>query len=101
MPAAKSMYCRPSASVSRALSACTAWKPHITPTPRGMAALRRFWSCWFGEEAVALDMRGVSVDGGARLPVIVGIGFRSEEHTSEIQSPCNLVCRLLLEKKKT
>src|SRR2546426_4665412 len=28
-----------------------------------------------------------------------GIGERSEEHTSELQSPCNLVCRLLLEKK--
>src|SRR2546426_3623649 len=27
-------------------------------------------------------------------------GARSEEHTSELQSPCNLVCRLLLEKKK-
>src|SRR3989454_5001799 len=27
-------------------------------------------------------------------------GDRSEEHTSELQSPCNLVCRLLLEKKK-
>src|SRR5256885_7538863 len=27
-------------------------------------------------------------------------GKRSEEHTSELQSPCNLVCRLLLEKKK-
>src|SRR5256885_15932240 len=27
-------------------------------------------------------------------------GHRSEEHTSELQSPCNLVCRLLLEKKK-
>src|SRR5256885_13233048 len=26
--------------------------------------------------------------------------FRSEEHTSELQSPCNLVCRLLLDKKK-
>src|SRR5256885_13046018 len=40
----------------------------------------------------------------------LGLGFgpvknladfaRSEEHTSELQSPCNLVCRLLLEKKK-
>src|SRR5256885_4070717 len=30
-----------------------------------------------------------------------GVGApRSEEHTSELQSPCNLVCRLLLEKKK-
>src|SRR5256885_3555929 len=28
------------------------------------------------------------------------IDWRSEEHTSELQSPCNLVCRLLLEKKK-
>src|SRR3989454_6884769 len=29
-----------------------------------------------------------------------GFAKRSEEHTSELQSPCNLVCRLLLEKKK-
>src|SRR5256885_7250002 len=29
-----------------------------------------------------------------------GLEARSEEHTSELQSPCNLVCRLLLEKKK-
>src|SRR5256885_2409667 len=28
------------------------------------------------------------------------LSTRSEEHTSELQSPCNLVCRLLLEKKK-
>src|SRR5256885_10560307 len=28
-------------------------------------------------------------------------GARSEEHTSELQSPCNLVCRLLLEKKNS
>src|SRR5256885_11976634 len=32
-------------------------------------------------------------------PEPVGV-VRSEEHTSELQSPCNLVCRLLLEKKK-
>src|SRR5256885_6229806 len=33
---------------------------------------------------------------------VIGSYFplRSEEHTSELQSPCNLVCRLLLEKKK-
>src|SRR5256885_8781227 len=29
------------------------------------------------------------------------VWLRSEEHTSELQSPCNLVCRLLLEKKNT
>src|SRR5256885_12979030 len=39
------------------------------------------------------------------LPGLVDAGYRtivirSEEHTSELQSPCNLVCRLLLEKKK-
>src|SRR2546426_1864985 len=34
-----------------------------------------------------------------RGPPELGQG-RSEEHTSELQSPCNLVCRLLLEKKK-
>src|SRR5256885_11503101 len=31
---------------------------------------------------------------------VSGLQIRSEEHTSELQSPCNLVCRLLLEKKK-
>src|SRR5256885_12473995 len=31
---------------------------------------------------------------------LAGRELRSEEHTSELQSPCNLVCRLLLEKKK-
>src|SRR5256885_13042657 len=33
--------------------------------------------------------------------LIVALLARSEEHTSELQSPCNLVCRLLLEKKNT
>src|SRR5256885_5290699 len=35
-----------------------------------------------------------------RFYVASGLRARSEEHTSELQSPCNLVCRLLLEKKK-
>src|SRR5256885_11377837 len=34
-----------------------------------------------------------------RTLVFVAFGRRSEEHTSELQSPCNLVCRLLLEIK--
>src|SRR2546426_9257976 len=38
---------------------------------------------------------------GADLRLGHALSFvRSEEHTSELQSPCNLVCRLLLEKKK-
>src|SRR5688500_19847957 len=40
-------------------------------------------------------------DGWLDSPPTAGGGIsRSEEHTSELQSPCNLVCRLLLEKKK-
>src|SRR5256885_6584888 len=37
----------------------------------------------------------------ARPAGLGGPAIRSEEHTSELQSPCNLVCRLLLEKKKS
>src|SRR2546426_10356818 len=37
-------------------------------------------------------------DVGGELRTLIHV--RSEEHTSELQSPCNLVCRLLLEKKK-
>src|SRR5256885_8349138 len=33
------------------------------------------------------------------LVILSSFSLRSEEHTSELQSPCNLVCRLLLEKK--
>src|SRR5256885_9780954 len=46
-----------------------------------------------------LAWRGQVVEGfGARSKTLMGT-IRSEEHTSELQSPCNLVCRLLLEKK--
>src|SRR5256885_8748544 len=47
-----------------------------------------------GDVVVAEDLR---VDGEVLLADEPGP--RSEEHTSELQSPCNLVCRLLLEKK--
>src|SRR2546426_7833569 len=39
-------------------------------------------------------------EGRALLQRSAAVVCRSEEHTSELQSPCNLVCRLLLEKKK-
>src|ERR1039457_440875 len=39
--------------------------------------------------------------GGRDAPFVNhGVDMRSRDHTSELQSPCNLVCRLLLEKKK-
>src|SRR2546426_8008708 len=47
---------------------------------------------------LALDsLRGLALPRG---PFALEARLRSEEHTSELQSPCNLVCRLLLEKKK-
>src|SRR5256885_8558157 len=50
-------------------------------------------------ELVLLD--GRTRGEAARVPAArLATRERSEEHTSELQSPCNLVCRLLLEKKK-
>src|SRR2546430_13243700 len=67
------------------------------PTRRGSAGPRQALlaghveatSTWVGARALA----GRRAPGNGRL--------RSEEHTSELQSQSNLVCRLLLEKKKT
>src|ERR1039457_7438989 len=50
------------------------------------------------------DSRSIPVKNGFdEQPVVrcVAADMRSEEHTSELQSPCNLVCRLLLEKKNS
>src|SRR2546426_5133137 len=58
--------------------------------------------CSAGRRSASADR----LDGDAGIHhVLAGGGgrierHRSEEHTSELQSPCNLVCRLLLEKKK-
>src|SRR2546426_7076097 len=46
---------------------------------------------------VMIEVPGLSP---AEVEQQVTYPMRSEEHTSELQSPCNLVCRLLLEKKK-
>src|SRR5256885_5536520 len=54
--------------------------------------------CYLGHHPMALRVRVGRVHHGCRVVPVVGA--RSEEHTSELQSPCNLVCRLLLEKKK-
>src|ERR1039457_5812628 len=55
----------------------------------------RDWQYTFakGEDATLLHARDSFALGRVRVDVM-----RSEEHTSELQSPCNLVCRLLLEK---
>src|SRR5256885_8566013 len=70
--------------------------PPRPPRPRILRASRRNLVI---RERTPLDVVG---DVGAPhidLPEVLEL--RSEEHTSELQSPCNLVCRLLLEKKTT
>src|SRR5256885_8682069 len=56
---------------------------------------------WLAEDLVDDEPRGAGRGGDAES-LVAGREphARSEEHTSELQSPCNLVCRLLLEKKK-
>src|ERR1022692_3728719 len=49
-------------------------------------------------ELPVVVLRHCSIPAPAALPRMVSGSIRSEEHTSELQSPCNLVCRLLLEK---
>src|SRR5256885_802644 len=48
-----------------------------------------------------VGVKKIAVVGGGTMGSGIAQAARSEEHTSELQSPCNLVCRLLLEKKKT
>src|SRR5260370_21846101 len=56
-----------------------------------------------GEWVITISRRYTDAEGQFAGAVVVALGvenFRSEEHTSELQSHLNLVCRLLLEKKK-
>src|SRR2546426_6347804 len=79
--------------------AATLWPGQVDGRRRGRALL-------FGEAlfVIAALVLGTLLEPLAR-PSLTGlwwgrVALRSEEHTSELQSPCNLVCRLLLEKKK-
>src|SRR2546426_3178840 len=73
--------------------------PHV----RGAAARHPYFAV---REVVVRDHHRLPADevraaaGIAPGTSIWEVDARSEEHTSELQSPCNLVCRLLLEKKK-
>src|SRR5256885_13141838 len=66
----------------------------------GVVENMSYFVCPHCGERTAVFLTG----GGSRLAQELGVPLlgqvpRSEEHTSELQSPCNLVCRLLLEKK--
>src|SRR3989454_6294145 len=62
--------------------------PHMRVERRSHAHLGQRQAVGLGE---TVELRGLKT---------IEFLDRSEEHTSELQSPCNLVCRLLLEKKK-
>src|ERR1039457_7534881 len=66
--------CRKSAGFSGSLFACLRSRAHLITCHISTPTIRKMWRS--------------------------SVSTRSEEHTSELQSPCNLVCRLLLEKKK-
>src|SRR2546426_9132511 len=81
--------------------------PRRGPRPRGPVTALRLAFPALVLLAIAALVGGIAAAGRlvARSPqsppISIPVRFtRSEEHTSELQSPCNLVCRLLLEKKK-
>src|SRR5690606_41544804 len=70
--------------------------------PNTSSELRAFWT-WRGRAGTAERAGSVEREHHYRSEHSLGLqlcAFRSEEHTSELQSRENLVCRLLLEKKK-
>src|SRR5438067_9772354 len=58
------------------------------------------WMSWAETDSDALCARSGTVDSQHRRAMAHAAAERSEEHTSELQSRFDLVCRLLLEKKK-
>src|SRR2546426_2161119 len=74
-------------------------RPRYDTTLVRLGALRRARRLRGGN--VAAEIRGARPDSRFGVRRRPETATRSEEHTSELQSPCNLVCRLLLEKKKT
>src|SRR2546426_5158082 len=78
---------RPRRAAARAHAAPTAPPPTIATSTAFTVWRPRETCCYIATYGPSVGPHG-------------GIRPRSEEHTSELQSPCNLVCRLLLEKKK-
>src|SRR5256885_5279333 len=72
----------------------------VSPDAGGVERAR-FFAKRLDAPLAIVDKRRVDVDDGqGGIQPFGKKARRSEEHTSELQSPCNLVCRLLLEKKK-
>src|SRR5688572_31610892 len=71
----------------------TLFRSLLNQTPTVKSYLIAWSGARVSERAVALALLG-------KAPIMGHLPLRSEEHTSELQSQSNLVCRLLLEKKK-
>src|SRR5205807_9415691 len=83
---------------SRIISGVVHVRPDVHRDERGLF-IETYRRSWFPSGREMIQANRADRAAGA----IVGLHYhlhRSEEHTSELQSPCNLVCRLLLEKKK-
>src|SRR5687768_17646252 len=76
-----------------------AWITRRGSAPRSTAASTRRMGSGGGSRDTSI--RQPSPSGSAGAPPSASANARSEEHTSELQSRLHLVCRLLLEKKKT
>src|SRR5438552_14732865 len=103
------MFTRTSSTDFSTLSLHDALPIFVTDRNRGWSANRDLALGWIREDGLAVVVENVDRD----LVSLVGVdddgqsiltnppqSQRSEEHTSELQSPDHLVCRLLLEKKK-
>src|SRR2546430_12198160 len=77
------------------------WSGTIPPAPTADAPLRLVADVPLPGSASRFDYQSLESASGRLFISHMGAGQRSEEHTSELQSQSNLVCRLLLEKKKT
>src|SRR5256885_17006606 len=72
--------------------------------PISTSCWRRSRNCpasWGAQGLCGNQQRGMACSSRVPISPRWRRADRSEEHTSELQSPCNLVCRLLLEKKKS
>src|SRR5256885_10439579 len=98
------MYCKPTARPAMLPRPLLIWprKPDPLSRARDMDSEKAFMSlaaAFMPKEIIWLMPESPTAD--LSLSQALAMRWRSEEHTSELQSPCNLVCRLLLEKKKT
>src|SRR2546426_5626036 len=89
---------------STAIVTMTATHAKAFPVMRSPPFLDTSLLTWVNPKNLLIALRrgrGARWNNNREQATTPGCANRSEEHTSELQSPCNLVCRLLLEKKNT